>query len=110
GKELYGNACAKCHGADLEGNTAPALSGTSFAPLSHSHLTIGGVFGYMATNMPADQPGKLKDEEYADLMAFLLASNGYIASKNKLTADAARASTAPLIAGPAAHKDANASQ
>ncbi|CAI9009988.1 MULTISPECIES: c-type cytochrome [Burkholderia] len=110
GKELYGNACAKCHGADLEGNTAPALSGTSFAPLSHSHLTIGGVFGYMATNMPADQPGKLKDEDYADLMAFLLASNGYIASKNKLTADAARASTAPLIAGPAAHKDANASQ
>ena len=107
GKELYGNACAKCHGADLEGNTAPALSGTSFAPLSHSHLTIGGVFGYMATNMPADQPGKLKDEDYADLMAFLLASNGYVAGKNKLTADTAHASTAPLIAGPAAPKDAS---
>ena len=107
GKEIYGNACAKCHGADLEGNTAPALSGPSFAPLSHSHLTIGGVFGYMATNMPADQPGKLKDEDYADLMAFLLASNGYAAGKSKLTADTAHASTAPLIAGPAAHKDAS---
>ncbi|KAB0648715.1 c-type cytochrome [Burkholderia diffusa] len=107
GKEIYGNACAKCHGADLEGNTAPALSGPSFAPLSHSHLTIGGVFGYMATNMPADQPGKLKDDEYADLMAFLLASNGYAASKDKLTADTAHASTAPLVAGPAAHKDAS---
>ncbi|KVG26472.1 c-type cytochrome [Burkholderia diffusa] len=107
GKEIYGNACAKCHGADLEGNTAPALSGPSFAPLSHSHLTIGGVFGYMATNMPADQPGKLKDDEYADLMAFLLASNGYAASKSRLTADTAHASTAPLVAGPAAHKDAS---
>ncbi|WP_269509793.1 c-type cytochrome [Burkholderia sp. IMCC1007] len=107
GKAIYGNACAKCHGADLEGNTAPALSGPSFAPLSHSHLTIGGVFGYMATNMPADQPGKLKDDEYADLMAFLLASNGYVAGNGKLTADAARASTAPLIAGPAARKDAS---
>ncbi|KVQ52180.1 cytochrome C [Burkholderia territorii] len=107
GKKIYGNACAKCHGADLEGNTAPALSGPSFAPLSHSHLTIGGVFGYMATNMPADQPGKLKDDEYADLMAFLLASNGYAASKSKLTADTAHASTAPLVAGPAAHKDAS---
>ncbi|OXH87380.1 hypothetical protein CA831_21050 [Burkholderia multivorans] len=103
---LYGNACAKCHGADLEGNTAPALSGPSFAPLSHSHLTIGGVFGYMATNMPADQPGKLKDEEYADLMAFLLASNGYVAGKSKLTADTARASTAPLVVGPAGHQAA----
>ncbi|KHK57107.1 cytochrome C [Burkholderia sp. A9] len=107
GKEIYGNACAKCHGADLEGDTAPALSGPSFAPLSHSHLTIGGVFGYMATNMPADQPGKLKDEEYADVMAFLLASNGYVGGKTKLTADTARASTAPLVAGPAAHKDAS---
>ncbi|RKT99442.1 cytochrome C [Burkholderia sp. Nafp2/4-1b] len=107
GKQIYGNACAKCHGADLEGNTAPALSGTSFAPLSHSHLTIGGVFGYMATNMPADQPGKLTDDEYADLMAFLLASNGYVAGKTKLTADTARASTAPLVVGPAGHKDAS---
>ncbi|HKT66014.1 MAG TPA: transporter substrate-binding domain-containing protein [Burkholderia sp.] len=107
GKQIYGNACAKCHGADLEGNTAPALSGTSFAPLSHSHLTIGGVFGYMATNMPADQPGKLKDDEYADLMAFLLASNGYIAGNTKLTADIARASSAPLVVGPAGHKDAS---
>lgn len=107
GKTLYGNACAKCHGANLEGDTAPALSGPSFAPLSHSHLTIGGVFGYMATNMPADQPGKLKDDDYADLMAFLLASNGYAASKNKLTADTARASAAPLVVGPAGHKEAS---
>ncbi|WP_396333658.1 c-type cytochrome [Burkholderia anthina] len=107
GKAIYGSACAKCHGVDLEGNTAPALSGPSFAPLSHSHLTIGGVFGYMATNMPADQPGKLKDDDYADLMAFLLASNGYVAGNGKLTADTARASTAPLVAGPAAHKDAS---
>ena len=107
GKAIYGSACAKCHGVDLEGNTAPALSGPSFAPLSHSHLTIGGVFGYMATNMPADQPGKLKDDDYADLMAFLLASNGYVAGNGKLTADTARASNAPLVAGPAAHKDAS---
>ncbi|KVF04097.1 c-type cytochrome [Burkholderia vietnamiensis] len=107
GKALYGSACAKCHGVDLEGNTAPALSGPSFAPLAHSHLTIGGVFGYMATNMPADQPGKMKDDEYADLMAFLLASNGYAASKTKLSADTARASNAPLVAGPGGHKQAS---
>lgn len=107
GKQLYGDACAKCHGANLEGNTAPALSGPSFAPLSHSHLTIGGIFGYMSTNMPADQPGKMKDEEYADLMAFLLSSNGYLPGKDKLTADAARASTTPLVVGPAGHKEAS---
>jgi polar amino acid transport system substrate-binding protein len=53
----------------------------------------------MATNMPADRPGKMRDQDYADLMAFLLYSNGYGASANKLTADAARSSTTPLNAG-----------
>lgn len=100
GKSLYSGACAKCHGAQLQGNTAPALSGPAFAPASHAHLTIGGVFAYMANNMPADHPGKMKDQDYADLMAFLLYSNGYRPGGAKLTADGARASATPLNAGP----------
>lgn len=100
GKRLFAANCAKCHGADLQGVTAPALSGAAFAPASNSHLTIGGIYNYMATNMPADRPGKLKDSEYADLMAYLLNANGYPTTSAKLTADAARASTTPLNAGP----------
>ncbi|WP_028220938.1 c-type cytochrome [Paraburkholderia oxyphila] len=96
GKSLYSSACAKCHGADLKGLNAPALSGPAFAPAAHAHLTIGGVFGYMSTNMPADRPGKLKDQDYADIMAFLLYSNGYTAGTTKLTADSAKSSTTPL--------------
>ncbi|MGV2289391.1 c-type cytochrome [Trinickia sp. YCB016] len=96
GKSLYSSSCAKCHGADLKGLNAPALSGPAFAPVANSHLTIGGVFGYMATNMPADRPGKLKDQDYADIMAFLLSSNGYTAGSAKLTADGAKASKTPL--------------
>ena len=100
GKSLYASACAKCHGASLQGVTAPALTGPAFAPASHSHLTIGGIFGYMSTNMPADRPGKLKPQDYADIMAFLLYSNGYRPKAAKLTADVARASVTPLNAGP----------
>jgi len=100
GKALYSNACAKCHGAQLQGVTAPALSGPSFAPAANSKLTIGGIFSYLSTNMPADRPGKLKEQEYADIMAFLLYSNGYRANASKDLADAARASTTPLNAGP----------
>lgn len=102
GKTLYGSACAKCHGANLQGNTAPALSGPAFAPASGSHLTIGGIFTYMSTNMPADRPGKLKDADYADIMAYLLNANGYAAGTVKMTADAARGSTTMLNAGPGA--------
>ncbi|KVA72866.1 cytochrome C [Burkholderia ubonensis] len=100
GKKIYADACAKCHGDQLEGNTAPALSGEAFAPEGKSHITIGGVYQYMSNNMPADRPGKMTEQEYSDLMAFLLYSNGYDASKAKLTADIANASKAPLVAGP----------
>ena len=102
GKSLYGSACAKCHGANLQGITAPALSGAAFAPASGSHLTIGGIYTYMSTNMPADRPGKLKDADYADIMAYLLSENGYVPGNAKMTADTARGSTTMLNAGPAA--------
>jgi polar amino acid transport system substrate-binding protein len=111
GKSLYASSCAKCHGADMQGLNAPALRGPAFAPASNAHLTIGGVFGYMATNMPADRPGKMKDQDYADIMAFLLYSNGYAEGKTKMTADIARASTTPLNARtPAGQAGTQASQ
>jgi mono/diheme cytochrome c family protein len=100
GKALYSAACAKCHGAQLQGIAGPALQGPAFAPASNAHLTIGGVYTYMATNMPADKPGKMKDQDYADIMAFLLYSNGYRAGGAKMTADTVRASTTKLNAGP----------
>ncbi len=85
GRQVYAAECAKCHGAKLEGRTAPALMGPGFAPASNSTMTIGGIYQYMETNMPDDKTGKLSPEQYSDVMAYLLHSNGYTASGKMLT-------------------------
>lgn len=84
GKKLYAADCARCHGDDMEGRTAPALRGSAFAPASGSTMTVGGIYQYMTTNMPADKPGMLKPQEYADIMAYLLHANGYAPSGQAL--------------------------
>lgn len=52
-------------------------------------MTIGGIYQYMTTNMPAEKPGKLKPGEYADIMAYLLHKNGYEPSGKALSPEAA---------------------
>lgn len=84
GKKLYAADCARCHGDNMEGRTAPALRGEAFAPSSGSTMTIGGIYQYMTTNMPADKPGMLKPKEYADIMAYMLQANGYAPSGQAL--------------------------
>ncbi len=80
GRQLFATDCARCHGAQLQGGTAPALRGPGFAPSSGSTMTVGGIYQYMSTNMPADKPGQLQAQQYADIMAYLLHANGYAPS------------------------------
>ena len=85
GKAAFAAECAMCHGDHLEGRTAPALAGQGFAPRTNSTMTIGGIYQYMTTNMPAEKPGKLKPAEYANIMAYLLHENGYAPSGKALS-------------------------
>jgi S-disulfanyl-L-cysteine oxidoreductase SoxD len=77
GKALYGKECASCHGARLEGSGAvPPLAGADFKS-DWNGQTVDDLFEKMQTSMPADQPGHLSREQNADILAFLLASNGF---------------------------------
>ena len=77
GEVLYGQECAKCHGATLSGGgDAPALSGGTFLA-DWGSLTVGDLFERIRTTMPQDDPEKLSSQQYADLLAFILSRNDF---------------------------------
>ena len=69
GGEIYANECAVCHGGNLQGVSAPALTGPSFG---RSHLNGSQLRTVVVQTMPLTAPGSLKPEEYAAVMAYLL--------------------------------------
>ena len=77
GQSVYTARCAACHGATLGGTgEAPGLTGGEF--VSHyDQLTVGDLFERVRTTMPQNDPATLSRDEYADVVAFLLKSNGF---------------------------------
>ena len=69
GSAIYASSCAVCHGGNLQGLSAPALTGPAFG---HSHLNASQLRDAVTQRMPLTSPGSLKPEEYASIMAFLL--------------------------------------
>jgi mono/diheme cytochrome c family protein len=89
GKALYGQECASCHGAALDGTgQAPPLEGADFKK-DWDGQTVDDLFEKMQTSMPADQPGRLSRGQNADILAFLLLSNEFPSGQKELSTDAA---------------------
>jgi mono/diheme cytochrome c family protein len=80
----FAQNCAVCHGASLGGmGEAPALTGAQFIS-DFNGLTVGDLFERMRTTMPLNNPGALSRDQYADILAFMLKSNGYPAGEREL--------------------------
>ena len=90
GAGTYAQACAACHGSQLEGVAAPALKGSVFGEMSNAHsLTADALLDVIANTMPQSDPGSLKPEEYAAVTAYILQQNGYPAGSTALAKGAA---------------------
>jgi S-disulfanyl-L-cysteine oxidoreductase SoxD len=77
GADTYSIQCAACHDAQLAGSgTAPALAGTDFSA-NWKDETVGSLFERIRATMPADNPGSMKRDQVADLVAFILNFNKY---------------------------------
>ena len=90
GAAVYSQACAACHGAQLEGVAAPALKGANFGEMSTAQgLTVDAMLDVIANTMPQSDPGSLKPDEYAAVTAYILQQNGYPAGSTALAKTAA---------------------
>ncbi|MCB1569468.1 MAG: c-type cytochrome, partial [Xanthomonadales bacterium] len=73
GLALYGEKCAMCHGATLQGRDAPALAGRAFAQKFGS---ADRLHDYLSRSMPPFAPGRLEQQHYLDITAYILSVNG----------------------------------
>ena len=81
GEQQFKTSCSSCH-------TPSMFTGGAFAERWNGQ-TIGSVFEWVSVNMPENDPGGLKPQQYADILAFVLGINGYPVGTDDLPADAA---------------------
>ena len=109
GGEVYEGVCASCHRTDFQGSfEAPPLAGATFLNL-WGDLTAAALFDRISVSMPPDQPGRLGDQAYVDIVAYLLQANGVAASGVELTATTT-VSISTLATRPAAPTAVRAAQ
>jgi quinoprotein glucose dehydrogenase len=86
GSTIYSRECALCHGAALEGaEGGPALAGQAFRD-TWSDRSLEEFYELTRTTMPVTKPAGLSDNEYENLVAFILNRNAYAAGTNDLDA------------------------
>jgi mono/diheme cytochrome c family protein len=81
GRSVYLNACIRCHGADLAGTTAPALTGDRFFA-TWGGDSISRLFEKIRDTMPPNFSTTLDDSAKLDIVAFILQTNGYPAGRD----------------------------
>ena len=87
GRRAYAQNCESCHGPELKGGEmAPSIAGSDFI-VFWTELPVGTLFDRIKSTMPEDGPGRLTDEEYTDILAYLLDANDYPAGEAELPAD-----------------------
>jgi len=88
GEELYQQHCASCHGLNLIAvdDEAINLVGTPFK-FSFGGKTIAEKWALAYGTMPPNNPGSLEQQQYLDILTYIMASNGIPTGDEELTVD-----------------------
>jgi thiosulfate dehydrogenase len=74
GRQLYGETCVRCHGADGGGvGPAPALWGSRSFSIGASMARPERAASFIRHNMPLDRPGSLNDQQAFDVASYITA-------------------------------------
>jgi polar amino acid transport system substrate-binding protein len=79
GRQQFQLTCTSCHSVGEH-------TGRGFAE-KWQGTTMGDLFDLVSTTMPDGDPGSLKPEEYASILAFFLSESGYKEGEKELPAD-----------------------
>jgi mono/diheme cytochrome c family protein len=86
GHVSYTTYCSACHGNALEGISAPPLNGNRFIERWREGA-LGPLYAFIKERMPFGRPANAKpilDNEYLDILTYVLKVNGYRAGENEL--------------------------
>jgi len=86
GKTLYTEACASCHGENLDDGQAPPLFGSPFQT-KWGGKSVYALYTVTKTTMPVTAPGSLSEEQYTNLLAYIFQKNILIAGAKPLVVD-----------------------
>jgi len=80
GAAVYSERCAECHLSSLQGSfEAPQLAGGNFQ-LSWATSPVADLLDFTRETMPPSAPRSLSDEQYEQVVAYILRQNGVSAS------------------------------
>jgi cytochrome c len=93
GRVAYTGPCDRCHGSNLDGAAvdpdmlpAPPVAGPKFFR-KWDGQSLAALFEYTRATMPTSNPGFLTDQEFIDVIAYMLAVSGARAGERELTGD-----------------------
>lgn len=95
GMAINEGSCANCHGLRMDGasldpdkpSTPPIARDRFLRKWSGQSLAV--LYEYIRGTMPKNNPGALSDQQYADVIAAMLATTGTPAGENELPGDPA---------------------
>lgn len=87
GRALYAQKCVTCHGNNLRGTPGgPGIVGRVLNQ-NYEDAPLSAYYDYIRYAMPKGAPESLTEQQYADVVAFVLSVHGAPAGDSKLVAD-----------------------